>query len=335
MPLLSLPSELAYLILTFLDWDDILSFISTTSYINIYILAKSDIARLRRNCAARLLSWETAQREQRNWALEPNPIKGAWYQHVQHYRGRNYRGHNYHMDLFCALPDGSLSSIPCYTCLRFKKLSTFSSSMRCGALMVGQKGASRRICIPCGVRTGFYYAGEKFGARYSICVQCGHLMSPWNGARNNPESLEEVEGSVPERMNVFTRPTSEPDANSVMLTITDRFDNFWWWRYSHMCAICTDEKGYSVKKFLDAEPKKDVMEARMKEKYKKSMIASLERRREKGRKSRAELGIPESEHRKKDLDIEALKLKDDPFVNFRPVPLHNFDTTTLFAGNED
>ncbi|KAL1597159.1 hypothetical protein SLS60_008741 [Paraconiothyrium brasiliense] len=295
MELLSLPPELIHGILLFIDWDDILSFISTTKYITDHILSKSDISRLRRNCCDRLLFWETERRIERGWPPEPNVKRGAWFEHAQLYGQRMYLWH--------VSQDERLAEIPCYKCLRFRNLEMFTSSMRCGGQMVGQTLATRRVCIPCGVKIGFYYGGLRL-----------RIMSPWNGARNDPDTLEELSGTLPAQYDA-----SADDDYGRQPRIS--LDEYWWWTYSHMCALCAAEAGYTMEQVLDSEPRKDTFRAKMKERNRRSMLASLEERQDRGRKIRASLGIPEPCNL---LDIESMKLEDDPFPNFQPVPIFQY-----------
>ncbi|KAJ4346475.1 uncharacterized protein N0V89_010404 [Didymosphaeria variabile] len=225
MELLSLPPELIHNILHFVDWDDILSFISTTKYVTDSILSKSDISRLRRNCRDRLLFWETERRIERGWSVEPNVKRGAWSQHAQRY---------------------------------------------------GQR-----------------------------------IMSPWYGARNDPDTLEEIPDTLPAQYDV-----SAHDKYGRQPRIEG--DEYWWWTYSHICALCAAEAGYTMEQVLNSEPRKDTLRAKMKQRNRRSMLASLERRQDRGRKMRASLGIQEPCGL---LDIERMKLEDDPFPKFQPAPV--------------
>ena len=82
-----------------------------------------------------------------------------------------------------------------------------------------------------------------------------------------------------------------------------------------MCGICVAEVGYTMEQVLTGASKRDILVPRIKQHYRMSMLASLEKRQQRGRKVRAALGIEEPEDL---VDIEALKLKDDPFPNFKP-----------------
>ena len=60
----------------------------------------------------------------------------------------------------------------CEKCVRFHRLVHFSDSMRKGKFSRNGKGASTRLCIKCGVESGFYTKGTTlmiFGKRYEVC----------------------------------------------------------------------------------------------------------------------------------------------------------------------
>lgn len=305
MPLLSLPPELIFHILTFSPWPTILSFISTTKLVTAHKLSPSDLRLLRRNCAATLLAWETAAREERNWPLYADPVKGPWTTMASTYGESMY--------VFWAGEGDAFNYIPCYGCLRFREWSYFGSTMRSGGQMIGQVRAERRRCIPCGVRTGLYLPGAKVGRR-AICVQCKGVMAPWNGHRFSDDNmLFTVPGRLPEGWEFENGVRGVDAEGNVTFSHAEFFEDYWWWTYSHMCAPCTVEAGYTRKELLHGKPIADRLVRRMKARHAEKKIASLER----GREIRARRGMPEPERA---VDIEALKGMDDPFPNFQPVP---------------
>ncbi|KAF9737270.1 hypothetical protein PMIN07_000880 [Paraphaeosphaeria minitans] len=197
------------------------------------------------------------------------------------------------------------------------------SSMRCGAQMIGQMSASRRTCIPCGVKTGFYYGGQKLRASFSVCEKCNAIKSPHSGMRHDPDTLEMLPKSLPRRYNVSA---DDDYGRSPKIGLED----YWWWTYSHMCAICVGEAGYTMEQVLNAEPRKDALQTRMKERYRLSMLASLAKQRERGRQIRASMGEPEHWSAQ---SIESMKLDNNPFPNFQPRPfIPNFEAQDYEAG---
>lgn len=287
MPLLALPPELFHHTLSFLDWDSIISFLCTNRFVTEHIISKSEIALLRRQCRAGLMTWESSEREKRDWPLEPNPRRLVWYDQPEHMNGW--------------LRD--LETLPCYTCLRQVPLRRFTRGMMAGGHALGQKDAGRRVCIACGVRTNIYTGGCKMACAYAVCIKCGHLMNTRKGWLLHEEDLRVVKPRETNRR--FDRELLFGD--SAMMASR----RFWWWKYSHECFECVLERGWTAQELFS----KKIRLQEVKDRYAQGMIASMERRLKEGRAIRARLGVGEPQTAVP--DTVAMKGKRNPFPKYQ------------------
>ena len=133
----------------------------------------TQLSLLRSSYVSVLLNQEHKQRQQLNALLTPSDGPGIKWDHASQ-----------------SIRQEHFPKIPCYTCLEWQPLHMFTNSMKggiwCREKDVGQARASERICVPCGVRTGFYQAGGRCGDRFSICLECRKLVD-WQGRGKWPQ----------------------------------------------------------------------------------------------------------------------------------------------------
>ncbi|KAL9110906.1 MAG: hypothetical protein Q9227_004521 [Pyrenula ochraceoflavens] len=206
----------------YLDWPSFLSFLTTNESIS-SIFTTDNIHRLNRLFKARLLASESAVREQLKIAYAPTLEKAPWNNQDDPYSEPGYW------------------LLPCYTCQQWQPKRQFSSARSVGPYAIGQRLASQRICLECGLWTGFYPRGCRMTSGLGVCEGCGACMDVCKGRRF--DLSQKIWGTIPQSYPRHERKVEHESSTSMQ---TEAFQ-LWWGR--HRRAII--EAGTDIESILE------------------------------------------------------------------------------------
>lgn len=178
----SLPRDLHFCILAFLDWPSLTS-LRLTCHTFAWLISKDRLQIQHALCAAHVFAEEEKMRRHLDAV--------AWEDLEQYFSGCQFSNYAPHHDPDLAALDRkrscSSSLLPCYVCLRwlpsatsddrFASASHFSRTRSTLEFDLGGKRARERNCISCGLKKGMYLRGT-FVKHNVVCVNCGNLGAP-------------------------------------------------------------------------------------------------------------------------------------------------------------
>ena len=166
--LVNLPRELLARICDYLTWPELVNLRLTSLRIATGVLGNAELAPQHQRCES-----ETLMRE---YELS----KGLSISEIGWPRWTLTSAHD---------------TLPCYRCLHWKpsadrdlKSSAFSRTKSVAGFDIGMRNAAQRICIECGIRSGFYGKGCRIGY-WLICQNCHVRLSKEScGSRTEPKN---------------------------------------------------------------------------------------------------------------------------------------------------